>query len=151
MSLIRWSALPLLGAITIACSSDSAFGPPGHFAHAAASFACGPADGPAVAIYLAPFPITTIAPQGSYVRVVIEGTVEDIRGAVQPLGPHANGGAAFYADGGEIENATAGYLMIQSGNSGESIAGTVDAEFPNAGHLHTTFNADWLSTGEVCV
>ena len=142
--------LSLMSAFLLACSSKEMIGPSGRFDHAAASFACGPADGPAVAIYLASEPITSLAPPGVYVRVYASGTIDEIRGRILPISSNANAAAWYHASGNEYEMATAGYLMVRSGSAGSTLEGSVDLQFPNAGHLSGEFHAEWIQTNVLC-
>ena len=146
MTLFRWSGFALAAAVLVGCSSDGVVGPDGRFEHAAAMFSCGPAGGPAFAIYLAPDPITSVEPTGTYVRVYVAGSIDEIRGTRVPISSQSNAAAWFHQGPGNGENATAGYLMVGSGNAGGTIDGLVDLLFPTAGHVHGTFHAEWIPT-----
>src|SRR6266566_5105068 len=76
MTFSRSCGLSLVAALVLACSSDGVIGPSSSFDHAAATFACGPADGPALAIYLSQYPVTVGDPPGAFVRVYVSGTVD---------------------------------------------------------------------------
>jgi hypothetical protein len=78
MPVIRWLSLSVLVVFAMGCS-DGITGPPTGFAHAAVTFACGSADGPAVAIYLSPNPVQTLEPIGPYVHIHIDQAVEQQR------------------------------------------------------------------------
>ena len=150
MTVFRVTGFSLIGAVVLACSSDGVVGPGGRFDHAAVSFACGRADGPALAIYLAPDPITSLQPGGVFVRVYIEGTVDEIRGPTWPISSNSNAAAWFHPNASDYEIATSGYLMIGAGKAGETLDGLVDLEFPSAGHVHGTFHAEWIPTNVLC-
>jgi hypothetical protein len=150
MSVIRWSSLSVLAVLAMACSDGS--GPPFGFAHAAATFACGPADGPAVAIYLSPNPVTSLEPSGPYVRIYIDRAVEQVGGNAWPIDDSSPVGAWFHASASNAELATGGYVIINSVSADKTIEGTVDLTFPNARHVHGNFSAPWISqSGIFCV
>ena len=150
MSVFRRYGLSLAAALVLACSSDTVVGPAGQFDHAVATFACGPADGPALAIYLAPDPITSLEPSGAYVRVYVPGTIDEIRGKILGISTNSEAAAWFHPNANEFEIAERGYLIIRSGTAGETLEGSVDIEFPSAGHFHGAFHADWMSTNVLC-
>src|SRR5258705_13403066 len=64
-------ALTILLAAGAACSGDGGPGPDLGFDHALVTPACGPADGPAVAFYLASHPIDARSPAPPYIRIVV--------------------------------------------------------------------------------
>jgi len=150
MRVIRWSSFSVLVAFAMACSDGT--GPPFAFAHAAATFACGPADGPAVAIYLSPNPVTSLEPSGPYVRVYIDAAVEQVGGKAWPISDSSPIAAWFQTSANNSEIATSGYVITSSVSADKTVEGTVDLTFPNAGHVHGNFSAPWLSqTGIVCI
>ena len=150
MTVFRVTGFSLTAALVLACSSDGVVGPNGRFDHAAATFACGPADGPALAIYLAPDPITSLEPAGVFVRVYVSGTIDEIRGAMLPISTHSNAAAWFHPNANEYEIATSGYLMVGSGSAGGTLEGSVNLQFPSAGRVHGAFHADWIPTNVLC-
>jgi hypothetical protein len=151
MSLFRWSGIALTATLLLGCSSDGVVGPSGHFDHAAATFTCGPADGPAIAIYLAPDPITSLAPSGIHVRLFVPGTVDEIRGRWLPISSRSEVSAWFHHNANDSEIATDGYLMVGSGSEGVGVDGLVDLQFPIAGRVHGTFHAEWIPTNIGCI
>jgi len=150
MTLSRSCGLSLLAALVLACSSDGVIGPSSRFDHAAATFACGPADGPALAIYFSEEPVTGGDPPGAFVRVYVSGTVDEIVGKMWPLSAGSNAAAWFHPGGTDYELATGGYLLVNSGSAGQALEGSVDIEFPKAGHLQRAFRAEWVQTNVLC-
>ena len=150
MTVFRVTGFSLIAALALACSSDGVVGPTGRFDHAAATFACGPADGPALAIYLAPDPITSLEPAGVFVRVYVSGTIDEIRGAMLPISTHSNAAAWFHTNANDNEIATSGYLMVGSGSAGGTLEGSVNLQFPSAGRVHGAFHAEWIPTNVLC-
>lgn len=150
MPVIRWSSLSVLVVFAVACS-DGIGAPPAGFAHAAATFACGPADGPAVAIYLSPIPVESPQPSAPVVRIFITQAVEQIGGKAWPVGGSSETNASFQSPGNTFENATTGYVVTTSVSADKTIDGTVDLTFPKAGHIEGGFHARWISqTGPLC-
>jgi hypothetical protein len=157
MTLSRLCGLSLLAALVLACSSDGVIGPSSRFDHAAATFACGPADGPALAIYLSENPMTVGDPPGAFVRVYVPGSVDDIVGKMWPIGGNSEAAAWFQSganvyqpDASNFEIATGGYLLVSSGSAGQTLDGSVDIQFPKAGHLQRAFRAEWIQSTVLC-
>lgn len=151
MPVIRWSSLSFLVVLAMACSNGIA-APPAGYTHAAATFACGPADGPAVAIYLSPTPITSPVPSGPYVRIYINKAVEEVGGQAWPIaGSGATAAAFFQTSPANYELATAGFVITSSVSADKTIEGIVNLNFPNAGHISGSFHAEWISqAGPLC-
>jgi hypothetical protein len=151
MPVIRWSFLSVLVVFAIGCS-DGISASPTSYTHAAATFACGPADGPAVAIYLSPNPVTSLEPSGPYVRIYISEAVEQVGGKGWPIGGSTPASAWFQTSSSNSEAATSGYIITSSVSADKTIEGTVNLNFPNAGNVHGGFHAEWISqTGPPCV
>ena len=150
MPVIRWSSFSVLVVFAMACSDG--IGPSIGFTHAAATFACGTADGPAVAIYLSPSPVTSLEPSGPYVRIYIDRAAEEVGGKTWPIDDSSPIGAWFHASANNSETATSGYVITSSVSADKTIEGTVDLTFPDAGHVHGDFQAEWISqAGPPCV
>jgi hypothetical protein len=151
MTVIRWSSLSVLVTFAMACSNGIA-APPIGFTHAAATLACGPTDGAAVAIYLSPTPVTSPAPSGPFVRIYINKAVEEVGGHAWPVtGNGSAAGAVFQTTSADYEVATGGYVITSSVSADKTIEGTVNVVFPNAGHISGGFHAEWISqTGPLC-
>ena len=150
MTLSRSCGLSLVAALVLACSSDGAIGPPSRFDHVSATFACGPADGPALAIYFSEEPVTVGFPPGAFVVVYVQGTVDEIVGTMWPFSTGSTAAASFHPGGNDYEYATGGYLLVSSGSAGQTLEGTVDIEFPKAGHLQRAFRAEWVQSNIMC-
>jgi hypothetical protein len=152
MSLIRVMSVSMVISFSMACAADGISGPPFRFTHAAATFACGPADGPAVAIYLTPDPVTSsLEPATPYVRMYIAQPLSALSGRMWILaGSKAQGGAWFHSSGSNSEIATIGYLLATSVSPDNTIEGTVDVTFPNAGRFQGGFHAVWVPSNVLC-
>jgi hypothetical protein len=150
MSLIRVMSVSMVISLSMACAADGISGPPFRFTHAAATFACGPADGPAVAIYLTPDPVTVLEPATPFVRIYVAQPVNALAAGPWILaGTKAEGGAWFQSAAGE-EPATFGYMIVSSVSTDKTIDGTVDVTFPNAGRIQGGFHAVWVPSTVLC-
>lgn len=78
------SGLCGLAVLVAACGSDAVTGP--DMPYAAVTPACGAADGPALAIYLAHAPITSLEPSPPYVRIFIEQPINQLAGRSWTVG-----------------------------------------------------------------
>ena len=151
MSLIRLISASMVISFSMACAGDGISAPPVGFTHAAATFECGPADGPAVAIYLAHNPVTSQTPSTPYVRIYLAQPVTAISGRTWTLaGTVSDGNAWFQSAPSNYEVATGGYMIVNSVGSDNTIEGTVDLTFPNAGHIQGGFRAAWLPSVSIC-
>ena len=151
MTLSRSCGLSLVAGLLLACSSDGLIGPSSRFDHATASFTCGPADGPALAIYLSQYPMTVGDPPGAFVRLYVTGTVDEIVGKMLPLSPGSTAAAWFHSGGSNDEPASGGYLLVSSGSAGQTLEGSVNIHFEQAGNLQRAFHAVWIQSNIVCV
>jgi hypothetical protein len=149
MSVIRVVRLSLIAAVALACSSDGISGPAG-FNHAAASAACGPADGPATAIYFAPDPIGSLEPSGVYARVAVPVAVSNLVG-FWPVGINSESGAVLHLTNTDLQTADSGFLIVKSVSADNTITGAVDVFFPNHQHVTGDFTATWLPQLASCV
>jgi hypothetical protein len=151
MSLIRLMSVSMVISLSMACGGDGISGPPFRFTHAAATFACGPADGPAVAIYLTPDPVTALEPATPFVRIYVAQPVNALAAGPWILaGSKAEGGAWFHSAGSNEEIATIGHMVVSSVTADNTIVGTVDVTFPNAGRIQGGFHAVWVPSTVLC-
>ncbi len=152
MPVTRMLRLSLVVAFAMACSSDAVSAPFRGFVYSAAAFACGPADGPAVAIYLAPNPVGSIGPSAPFVRVYVAVQVDQLTAHVWPVaGTNAEAGAWFHPDASTYEMAESGYMIVSSVDLQNTITGSVDLRFHDAGHIKTAFSAKWQPSNVLCV
>jgi hypothetical protein len=142
--------LSLVAAFAMACSSDAVSPPLRGFVYSAAAFACGPADGPAVAIYLAPNPVGSIEPSAPYVRVYVSVQAAQLTAHVWPIASNTEAAAWFHPDASTDELAESGYMIVSSVDSDNTITGSVDLRFPDAGHIKTAFSAKWHPNNILC-
>ena len=140
----------LLAALVIGCSSDSVVGPGGRFDNALARSTCGPADGPALVIYLASDPIPASGPSGEHVAVYIDGMADQFFGQRLSISSSSNVGASFRWTTDKFEYATGGYVILDSGGVGNGLDGSLDLLFPSAGRVHGEFHSEWLPINGFC-
>lgn len=150
MPLTRMLRLSLVVAVAMACSSDTISAPLRGFVYAAAAAQCGPADGPAVAIYLAPNPVGSIEPSAPFVRVYVPVQLDQLSSHVWPISKNTEAAARFHPDATTVEFAEAGYVIVNSVDSDNTVAGSVDLLFPDSGHIKTAFIAKWRPNNILC-
>ncbi|HYU53912.1 MAG TPA: hypothetical protein VEK37_13260 [Gemmatimonadaceae bacterium] len=151
MNLVRTLRLSMVVAGAVACRSDSVSGPIPGFTYAAAVSQCGPADGPAVAVYLAPNPFESVEPSAPYVRVYVPVGLDQLTGHWWPISDGNTQAAAwFHSDGSNYELASKGYMIVSSVDSNHTIKGSVDIRFPDAGRIKGGFSATWLPHNTLC-
>jgi len=143
--------LSLVVAFAMACSSDATSPQFRGFVYSAATAQCGPADGPAVAIYLASNPVGSIEPSAPFVRVYVPVQVDQLTAHIWPVaGTNAEAGALFHPDASTYEMAETGYMIVTSVNSDNTVTGSIDIRFPDAGHIKTAFSAKWQPNIILC-
>jgi hypothetical protein len=150
MPVTRMLRSSLVVAFAMACSSDATSPLFRGFVYSAAAFQCGPADGPAVAIYLAPNPVGSIEPSAPFVRVYVPVQLDQLTAHVWPIASNTEAGAWFHADASSSELAESGYMIVSSVDSDNTITGSVDLRFPDAGHIKTAFSAKWQPNNILC-
>jgi hypothetical protein len=150
MPVIRWLSLLVLLVLAGACS-DGIAAPPIGYTHAAAAFTCGPADGPAVMIFLSPNPVESPQATPPVVRIFIGQAVEEISGKVWSVDGTSSATASFQSEGNTLENPTSGYVITSSVSADTTVDGTVNLTFPTGGHIVGGFHARWISrAGSPC-
>jgi len=76
MKLFCLLKLAVIGFAVAGCDSSNTLGPPPDLEYAAVTRTCGPADGPAVEIFLVPAPMQSLAPQTPYARMYVAQPLE---------------------------------------------------------------------------
>lgn len=145
----RAAASRLWPLVVLACTAGP-LEPPAGFTYSAATPDCGPADGPAVSIYLAGGPISAIEPPAPHIRVYIWEGVDALNGRSLPLTGPSAGGSAQYVTSAGFTSASAGEVTIAEVRADTSIEGTVELDFPSLGRVRGTFSAAWVSRTLVC-
>jgi hypothetical protein len=131
----------------MACGSDSVSPAFRAFAYSSVAAQCGAADGPAVAVFLAPTQEGADGQSAPYVRVRAEVPVSQLAGV---WAANSNATAWFQSDASTSEVAKSGYMFVSSVDSDNTITGYVDLQFPNAGHIKTDFRAKFRPNVALC-
>jgi hypothetical protein len=151
MSVFRWTRMTVVVAAVVACDSDNVFRPIRHFEYSAATFQCGPADGPATAIFLSHDAVGSTEPSAPFVRIYVPVAVEQLSGDVWQLSVDSPEGAAwFHSTDAGPEVATSGYMIVAAVGSDRTVQGSVYLEFPSAGRVSGAFAAAWIQSGVIC-
>jgi hypothetical protein len=150
MSGFRVARMAVVVAVAVACDSDSVFTPIRHFEYSAATRQCGPADGPATAIFLSHDAVGSTEPSSPFVRIYIPVAVEQLSGDVWQLSEGAEGTAWFHSTDTNSEVAKSGYMIVAAVGSDRTVQGSVYLEFPNAGRVSGAFAAPWIQSTVIC-
>jgi hypothetical protein len=119
------------------------------FAYSSVAAQCGPADGPAVAVFLAPTQEGANGATAPYVRVYVAVAVNQLAG-VWPIKTNSDATAWFQSDASTSEVAESGLMLVKSVDSDNTVTGLVDLYFPDAGHIRTDFRAKFRPTNILC-
>jgi hypothetical protein len=142
---LRRIYLGLTACLVAACSDGSEpTEPVSGLPHAAASNSCGPADGPAVVIYLASMPIESLQPVAPFLQIHIWRSITELdAGSVIRISESiSDANASFHGSGVEMKTANDGEVGVTS-KSTTVIAGYVDLRFPDGPRFRGTFSAAW--------
>lgn len=150
MSVTRLVRFSLVAAAAMGCSSDVTSPQLRDFVYSAAAAACGPADGPAVMVILAPKPVVELNPSAPFVNVYVPVGVNDLTAHLWAIGSNAEAGAWFQSDSSTSEIADSGHMIVSSVDADHTIHGSLDLQFPNAGRITTEFHAKWLASNFYC-
>jgi hypothetical protein len=149
MSLIRRIGSLLVFAILLGCGSDTVLRPPGGLNYSVAVSQCGPADGPAVAIFLTNDPAQKPNPSPPYVRIYIDLSNSALDGRQRSVaGSNAEAAAWFQLGIGPSVAADDGFVVATE--SRDTIDGSVDLLFPQAGHIVGAFHAPLFPNQALC-
>ena len=152
MKLTGLGKLIVAGLALGACDASRIPGPPADLEFAAVTNTCGPADGPAVEIYLVPESMSALPAPTPYVRVMVWRSLEELDGQRWELtGPDSEGGAWHHPTANEFEIATYGVLVVNSISADSTVEGEVNLLFPSGRHVWGGFRAVWFSTNRGCI
>ena len=151
MAVLRLVRMAVVVAAAVACDSDNVFTPIKHFEYSAATFQCGPADGPATAIFLSHDAVGSTDPSTPFVRIYIPVAVEELSGRVWQISEVSTEGVAwFHSAGASSEIAASGYMIVAAVSSDRTVQGSVYLEFPDAGRVSGAFAAGWIQSLVIC-
>jgi hypothetical protein len=69
---------------------------------------------------------------------------------VWPITTHSDATASFQSNASTSEVAASGYMFVSSVDSDNNATGSVDLQFPDAGHIKTSFRAKFRGNGVAC-
>jgi hypothetical protein len=150
--MIKRSVPALLACLIAACGDASVpTEPVSGLEHAVATNSCGPADGPAVAIYLAAQPVESLQPVAPYVQVQIgESFTALAAGSVYQVSDFfMEANAWFHGSGVEMKIANDGEVGVTT-KSSTALTGYVDLRFPDGLRFRGTFSANWEPRQVLC-
>ena len=150
--MIKRSLLGFLACLSAACGDESVpTEPVPGLPNAVATNSCGPADGPAVAIYLAAQPVESLQPVAPYVQVNIQGSFNALgAGTVFRITESYQVASAwFHGSGVEVKIANDGEVGVTT-KSATGLAGYVDLRFPDGLRLRGRFSANWEPRQMLC-
>jgi hypothetical protein len=135
----------------LACGDDSApLEPLSELPFAVATPSCGPADGPAVLIYLASTPIESLQPVAPFVQVNIWRSITELgAGSVVPISESISDATAWFRGSGVERQATGGEVGVTSRTT-TALAGSVDLRFADGPAVRGTFTAKWEPRQLLC-
>lgn len=137
--------------VSAACASERVAPSPIELPNAVATAACGPTDGPAVAIYLSPNPVKSFEPPAPYVRVYVWQPLDSVHAGRRIIGAGESDGSAWlHSSASDYEIATSGVLTVSAVNPDSTIVGSADLTFPNAGRVRAAFQAAWVPRPVLC-
>jgi hypothetical protein len=146
--------LVAIGTIVLAagaCTAEGILGSPDAPTYAVAAPTCGPADGPAVAIYLAEAPVDPMDPAPPYVRVVVWQPLDLLATRSWTLNDGDEGAAAWYYSGAQSsEVGASGEVRVTAVRADSTVEGTVELRFPVAGRVAGRFRATWVPLSLRC-
>jgi hypothetical protein len=144
---------PLLASLlsVLSCGTEGIPAPPQGFGQAVATNDCGPADGPAVAIYLAQAEVETFEPAPPYVRIYVAQPLEELAGRSWSLAGHEAQGSALYCnERGTCEAAIAGTLTVDAVTSDSTVDASTTLAFPSSGRVIGGIRARWVPRTMLC-
>lgn len=138
-------AVMLVAASLTACPQDRITEPISNLPVATASPSCGPADGPAVEITLAASDNPAGTPRAN---VAIYTSLSTLKGR-WTLAPDV-GVASYMTAAGTGELARSGTVVIETVDAANTVTGTVQLVFPDAGMIRGRFRATWIARTVRC-
>ena len=142
------ATLAALVAASIGCK-DTLIRVPQDLPRAATVFACGPADGPAVAILLAEQPISNGVPATPFVSIYIDRSISELLPGTYAIGNPDVGIAINRQTATAGEGAISGAVRIFSVTADRTVRGEVTATFRDGG-IVGQFMAPWQERAVLC-
>ena len=145
-------AIPaFLAGLILGCSNEtSTLEPLSELPYAVATPSCGPADGPAVLIYLASMRIDSLQPSAPFVQVNIWRSISTLgSGSVVPISESLSDANAWFRGSGIERQATGGEVGVTSRTT-TSLAGYIDLRFADGPNMRGSFTANWEPRQLLC-
>jgi hypothetical protein len=124
--------------------------PPSEFPFASATPECGPADGPAVTIYLLTDTMPTRPPSGAHVRVYVWHGLHDLRGQSWTVGGDSQDGFADYQDGTGAATPLRGTVTVTRVLADSIVEGEVALTSEGVFSVRGGFRANWIPRALLC-
>ena len=149
--MLKRSVSTLLAVLVLSCSNESApLEPLSELPYAVATPSCGPADGPAVLIYLASMPIESLQPVAPFVQANILRSITALdAGTVIQISESLSDANAWFRGSGVERQATGGEVGVTSRTT-DTLAGYIDLRFTDGAPLRGTFSATWTPRQMLC-
>jgi hypothetical protein len=122
------------------------------FGYASATGDCGPADHPAMALYLLDSDDDTIPskPNPKYIHVRVYLEPASLAHERVQWSSSAGPGVAELCSEGSCYQMTSGSIVFGKVKQGKSVEGELDLRFTNHVRVRKTFHAHWLQTDRIC-
>jgi len=134
-----------------ACAEASIPAPPTGYGFAYATRDCGPADGPAVRLFLVPQEVTLWPPSGARVEVAVWRATTQLPGADLVWSGATNlGWAGRCDDVAQCEAATDARVTFRGFAADSTLTGSVDLGFGDGSRVTGGFNAVWHPATPIC-
>lgn len=143
------SRLIVFLALAAACDSDAIPGPPTGLPYAAVTPGCGPADGPAIAIYLSPNPVESSDPSTPFLHIAIWQPLERLTERSWSLTDGA-AVAQYFSTPDASEAAIGGSVTVSVIDPDSAVRGWAVLTFPTYGRIAGGFHATWLPVALRC-
>ena len=113
--------------------------------------ACGPADGPAVTIYLASTSVDPRNPPMPHIRIAVWDAQDKVGGRTWRLGGSGDTASATLVRGlDDYEQATSGQVTVGVIDTTSSTHGSAVLLFPTLGLVSGDFRAAWSPAAPLC-
>ena len=132
-----------------ACTATPAE-PPAAFPFALATRECGPADGPAVTMYLASDSSRVLPPGGAYVMIYVWHGLDELEDGPWTVGGASSDGAAIYQDSSEMGIQLQGTVTVTDIEPDSTVEGAVDLRSAGAFAVRGGFRARWIPRQVLC-
>jgi hypothetical protein len=140
--------------LLIGCNSDSELSlpaPPAGYPTAYATAACGPADGPAVRLFLAAEPAEVLPPPAPFVEVAIwQGVTSLSNRRIEWTSGSSDGNARRCDAAGACEEAMSVAVQFRPIGADTTLTGTVTLVFAGGSTVAGGFNAAWRPSQLLC-